>query len=65
MNDLLEGLTSLEIYCNPAKDRKTYQAIVLSCLRKTSALEIRIYDVIEILGVAPDFEPLNRSLHNS
>ena len=61
IDDLKEGLTSLDLYNDSAEDRKMFLALGMSLLEKTQGLEVRIKDICEILeGGAPDFEPINR-----
>jgi hypothetical protein len=62
---LREGLTSLELYADPSKDRHKFLALGLKLLAlnsKSNKLEVRISDVVEVLGGgSPDFEPINRA----
>ena len=64
IDDLREGLTSLELYTDPVRDRKLFLAFGLRLLAlspEKKALEVNISDVVEVLGGgSPDFQPINR-----
>jgi hypothetical protein len=64
IDDLREGLTSLELYTDPVKDRKLFLAFGLRLLAlspQKKVLEVNISDVVEVLGGgSPDFQPINR-----